>query len=134
MDKYSDLVMYGGMEVYNIWGIIIVDFIIGEFDVMCVFKNRICKIGNSDFIVVIIGESGIGKELIVRVIYFVGNRGNKIFVVINCVVILEFLLESEFFGYIKGVFSGVDLKGKIGKFELVNGGVVFLDEIGDMLI
>lgn len=134
MDKHSDSVMYGGMEVYNIWGTTTVDSIIGESDVMRALKNRICKIGNSDSTVAITGESGTGKELIARAIHLAGNRGNKTFVAINCAAIPEPLLESELFGYTKGAFSGADSKGKIGKFELANGGVVFLDEIGDMPI
>ena len=69
MDKHSDSVMYGGMEVYNIWGTTTVDSIIGESDVMRALKNRICKIGNSDSTVAITGESGTGKELIARAIH-----------------------------------------------------------------
>ncbi|CZR97464.1 MULTISPECIES: sigma-54 interaction domain-containing protein [unclassified Clostridioides] len=134
MDKHSDSVMYGGMEVYNIWGTTTVDSIIGDSDVMRALKNRIRKIGNSDSTVAITGESGTGKELIARAIHLAGNRGNKTFVAINCAAIPEPLLESELFGYTKGAFSGADSKGKIGKFELANGGVVFLDEIGDMPI
>ncbi|HHN8468943.1 sigma 54-interacting transcriptional regulator, partial [Clostridioides difficile] len=98
MDKHSDSVMYGGMEVYNIWGTTTVDSIIGESDVMRALKNRICKIGNSDSTVAITGESGTGKELIARAIHLAGNRGNKTFVAINCAAIPEPLLESELFG------------------------------------
>lgn len=128
----NDTAIYDGMEVYNIWGTTTVDSIIGKSDAMMNLKNKIKRIGNSDSTVLITGESGTGKELIARSIHLAGHRGNKTFVAINCAAIPEQLLESELFGYAKGAFSGADSKGKVGKFELANGGVVFLDEIGDM--
>lgn len=83
--------------------------------------------------VLISGVSGIGKELLVNVIYKVSNWNNKFFVVINCGVLLENLLEFELFGYVKGVFIGVVLV-YFGLFWEVDGGILFLDEIGDMLM
>ncbi|MBS5787366.1 MAG: sigma 54-interacting transcriptional regulator [Clostridioides difficile] len=132
MLRQDDSAIYEGIRVHNVWGTTTVDSIIGESDVMKALKNRIIKIGNSDSTVAIMGESGTGKELIARAIHLAGNRGNKMFVALNCAAIPEPLLESELFGYVKGAFSGADAKGKVGKFELANGGVVFLDEIGDM--
>lgn len=67
-----------------------------------------------------------------RVIHSEGNRSNKPFVSINCGAIPDTLLESELFGYVKGAFTGADPRGKIGKFEIANKGIIFLDEIGDM--
>lgn len=132
MTKHNDTAIYKGMEVFNIWGTTTVDSIIGESEEMMVLKNKIRKIGNSDSTVLITGESGTGKELIARSIHLAGSRGNKTFVAINCAAIPEALLESELFGYSKGAFSGANEKGKVGKFELAKGGVIFLDEIGDM--
>ena len=80
----------------------------------------------------ITGESGTGKEVIARAIHSQSNRRNKPFIAINCAAIPEALLESELFGYAKGAFSGASNSGRIGKFELANGGIIFLDEIGDM--
>src|SRR5699024_8879129 len=82
--------------------------------------------------VLITGESGTGKEMVATAIWKNSDRHDKQFVAINCAAIPESLLESELFGYVKGAFTGADPKGKIGKFELANNGVIFLDEIGDM--
>lgn len=134
MLRQDNSAIYDGIKVHNVWGTTTVDSIIGESESMLSLKSRIKKIGNSDSTVAIMGESGTGKELIARAIHLAGNRGNKMFVALNCAAIPEPLLESELFGYVKGAFSGADAKGRVGKFELANGGVVFLDEIGDMPI
>ncbi|QER41856.1 GAF domain-containing protein [Thermodesulfobacterium sp. TA1] len=81
--------------------------------------------------ILIIGESGTGKELIAKAIHFESDRANGPFVAINCAAIPETLLEAELFGYKKGAFTGA-LISKPGKFELANGGTIFLDEIGDL--
>lgn len=94
--------------------------------------ERINKISKNPSTVLITGESGTGKEIIARTIHMNSNRVNQPFIAINCGAIPEALLESEFFGYVKGSFTGADPRGKIGKFELANGGTLFLDEIGDM--
>ncbi len=95
-------------------------------------KERTKKLAKSNSTVLITGESGTGKELIARAIHAEGSRWNKPFIAINCAAIPENLLESELFGYIKGAFSGASSGGKVGKFELANEGVIFLDEIGDL--
>jgi len=90
---------------------------------------RVAKVEST---VLIQGESGVGKELIADVIHANSNRNNGPLIKINCGAIPENLLESEFFGYEPGAFSGASRKGKVGLFELATGGILFLDEIGDM--
>ncbi len=80
----------------------------------------------------IIGESGTGKEVVANEIYENSARKGKPFVKINCAAIPENLMESEFFGYEKGAFTGASDSGSAGYFELANGGTIFLDEIGDL--
>lgn len=95
-------------------------------------KTKLTKLADSNSTVLISGESGTGKEVVARAIHAISNRSDKPFIGINCAAIPDMLLESELFGYVKGAFSGADPRGKIGKFELANKGVLFLDEIGDM--
>jgi transcriptional regulator with PAS, ATPase and Fis domain len=82
--------------------------------------------------VLLIGESGTGKELFAHAIHKESERTYGNFVKVNCAAIPAELLESELFGYEKGAFTGANKEGKIGKFELADGGTIFLDEIGDM--
>ena len=89
------------------------------------------RAARSNSTVLLLGESGTGKELFAHAIHHASSRRDKPFIKVNCAAIPENLLESEFFGYVKGAFTGA-LKSKIGKFELANGGTIFLDEIGDM--
>ena len=116
----------------NVWGEMPLESIIGESEAMKSVKRKIVKIANSTSSVLITGESGTGKEVIARAIHSESNRRDKPFIAINCAAIPEQLLESELFGYAKGAFSGASNSGRVGKFELANGGVIFLDEIGDM--
>lgn len=112
-------------------GTLVKDFIFYSDSMKKIFE-RINKISKNPSTVLITGESGTGKEIIARTIHMNSNRVNQPFIAINCGAIPEALLESEFFGYVKGSFTGADPRGKIGKFELANGGTLFLDEIGDM--
>jgi DNA-binding NtrC family response regulator len=91
----------------------------------------ISDIANTDSTVLIQGESGTGKELIARAIHFNSHRKNKPFVVANCSAYSQNLLESELFGHEKGSFTGA-IRRKIGRFEMSNGGTIFLDEIGEV--
>lgn len=106
--------------------------ILGDSDRMKELKSDVRKIARSSSTVLITGPSGTGKELFARAIHKESDRSNQPFVAINCAAIPDTLLESELFGYVKGAFTGADPKGKIGKIELANHGVLFLDEIGDM--
>ncbi len=110
------------------------DRIIGSSPQTKALKEEIKKVSNSISTVLITGESGSGKEVVATAIWQNSDRRNNRFVAINCAAIPEPLLESELFGYVKGAFTGADPRGKIGKFELANNGVIFLDEIGDMPI
>ena len=108
--------------------------IIGNSEETKMMLSNIKKLANTSSTVLITGESGTGKEMVARAIWRESDRKNKKFIGINCAAIPETLLESELFGYVKGAFSGADPKGRIGKFELANHGIIFLDEIGDMPI
>ncbi|MEG3014121.1 MAG: sigma 54-interacting transcriptional regulator, partial [Cetobacterium sp.] len=112
-------------------GTLVKDFIFYS-DSMKKLYDRIDKISKNPSTVLITGESGTGKEIVARTIHMNSNRVNNPFIAVNCGAIPDTLLESEFFGYVKGSFTGADPRGKIGKFELANGGTLFLDEIGDM--
>jgi transcriptional regulator with PAS, ATPase and Fis domain len=90
------------------------------------------KFSKSDKNVLIIGDSGTGKELMAQAIHNHSSRKDGPFVAINCASYPRDLFESELFGYDEGAFTGAKKGGKIGKFELANGGTIFLDEIGEM--
>jgi DNA-binding NtrC family response regulator len=107
--------------------------IIGESDSMKRIINEVKKIANARSNVLLLGETGTGKELIARAIHFNSNRADKPFIPINCSAIPENLLESELFGHMKGAFTGA-ITSKRGLFEEANGGTIFLDEIGDLSI
>jgi transcriptional regulator with GAF, ATPase, and Fis domain len=94
-------------------------------------KELIVQVANSEVSTIVIGETGVGKELIVQNLYRISARNGKPIIKINCSAFPESLLESEMFGYEKGAFTGAN-GTKRGKFEQANGGVLFLDEIGDM--
>ncbi len=104
---------------------------IGTNEKMKEVFNLIRKYAATDYPVLIIGETGTGKELTAKAIHQKSNRANKPFVVVNCASIPSELLEAELFGYEKGAFTGAD-KRKPGRIELADGGTLFLDEIGDM--
>lgn len=106
--------------------------LIGSSEKTEALRHEISKVADSTSTVLITGESGTGKEMVATSIWRAGNRKDKRFVPINCGAIPEALLESELFGYVKGAFTGADPNGRVGKFELANQGVIFLDEIGDM--
>jgi len=91
----------------------------------------VTKVMNNTITVLIYGESGTGKELIARAIHYNGDRKDKPFVIVNCASIPRELLESELFGHERGSFTGAHQQKK-GKFEIANGGTIFLDEVGEL--
>ena len=90
------------------------------------------SISNVDSSVLILGETGVGKDFLANYIHKISSRKNEPFLKINCSAIPEHLLESELFGYEPGAFTGASQKGKPGLFEIANNGTLFLDEIGEM--
>ncbi|MDE2584010.1 MAG: sigma 54-interacting transcriptional regulator [Betaproteobacteria bacterium] len=95
-------------------------------------KRQARRAAQFDATVLLLGETGTGKELLAQAIHAASPRSQKPFVGINVAAIPEHLLEAEFFGVAPGAFTGADRKPRPGKFELANGGTLFLDEIGDM--
>ncbi|WP_085616407.1 MULTISPECIES: sigma-54-dependent Fis family transcriptional regulator [unclassified Pseudomonas] len=95
-------------------------------------KRRARRGASSDSPVLLLGETGTGKELLAHAIHAASARAHKAFVSINSAAIPETLLEAEFFGTAPGAFTGADRKGRSGKLQLAEGGTLFLDEIGDM--
>ena len=105
--------------------------LVGRSRPMVEVYKLIGRFARGDDAVVVLGETGTGKELVARAIHTNSPRKNKPFVALNCTALNENLLESELFGHEQGAFTGADKLHK-GKFEYANGGTLFLDEIGDM--
>src|SRR3989339_226040 len=105
----------------------------GPSDKIARLAADVHRVAKSDFSVIIMGETGSGKELVARAIHGDSNRAKAPFVAVDCGAIPENLLESELFGHEKGSFTGAD-RQKLGKFELAHGGTLFMDEIGNMPI
>ena len=105
--------------------------IIGTSASMQEIFSLISKVAVTDIPVLILGESGTGKELVAQALHNLSRRKNSPFIKVNCAAIPSELLESELFGYEKGAFTGAG-RAKKGRFELADGGTIFLDEIGDM--
>lgn len=105
--------------------------LIGQSEAIKDVFNRIEKVGSTDVMVLIQGESGSGKELVAREIHKRSKRRNEPMIIMNCAAVPETLIESELFGHEKGAFTGATER-RMGKFELANKGTIFLDEIGDM--
>lgn len=109
------------------------DGVVGSSPVMLNAIERLKRIAPTDATVLILGDTGTGKELFAQALHHNSPRKNKPFVALNCAALSENLLESELFGHVKGAFT--DASGDhVGKFEYANGGTLFLDEVGDMPI
>jgi formate hydrogenlyase transcriptional activator len=107
------------------------DEIIGEASSLRSILNQVETVAPTDSTVLITGETGTGKELIARAIHQISPRRERTFVKVNCAAIPTGLLESELFGHERGAFTGA-IAQRIGRFELANGGTIFLDEAGDI--
>jgi DNA-binding NtrC family response regulator len=105
--------------------------IVGKSAALRKVLNQVEVVAPTDSTVLLLGETGTGKEVIARAILNVSSRSNRPFVKLNCAAIPSGLLESELFGHEKGAFTGA-VSQKIGRFELANGGTLFLDEVGDI--
>ena len=105
--------------------------LVGESESIQKIREQIRRVVDSNLNVLIVGETGVGKEVVARALHLMSERRNKPLVKVNCSAIPSELLESELFGYEKGAFTGAD-RSKNGKFELAHGGTILLDEIGDM--
>ncbi len=107
------------------------DEMVGDSRKMREMREMVYQVAKSDATILITGESGTGKELVANLIKETSDRNNKPFLKINCNAINDSILESDLFGYEKGSFTGATARKK-GKFEIVDGGTIFLDEIGDI--
>lgn len=105
--------------------------IVGRDPKMLALYDLIPELAESPAPVLIQGESGTGKELVAAALHYEGPRASKMFVPVNCGALPEGLLESELFGHVRGAFTGA-IRDKKGRFELADGGTIFLDEIGDI--
>ncbi len=99
---------------------------------MIAILERIQHLATTDTTVLILGETGTGKDILSKYIHQASHRKNYPFIKVDCGSIAESLIESELFGYASGAFSGAQAKGKMGYFEAARGGTLFLDEIGEL--
>ena len=105
--------------------------IVGASPALTGLLARVCKVAGSDSTVLISGETGTGKELVARAIHRRSRRASRPFIALNCAAIPHDLIASELFGHEKGAFTGA-VQRRLGRFELANGGTIFLDEVGEL--
>src|SRR6476661_4065768 len=105
--------------------------IVGSSEALGKVLRQIAKVAPSDSTVLILGETGTGKELIARAIHKRSKRADRAFIAVNCAAIPPSLIASELFGHEKGAFTGA-IQRRLGRFESANGGTIFLDEVGDL--
>ncbi len=105
--------------------------IVGSSEPLRQVLRQVAKVASSDSTVLILGETGTGKELIARAIHKRSHRAERAFIAVNCAAIPPSLMASELFGHEKGAFTGA-VQRRLGRFESANGGTIFLDEVGDL--
>jgi formate hydrogenlyase transcriptional activator len=105
--------------------------IVGSSEALGNVLRQVAKVAPSDSTVLILGETGTGKELIARAIHKRSKRADRAFIAVNCAAIPPSLIASELFGHEKGAFTGATQR-RLGRFESANGGTIFLDEVGDL--
>lgn len=105
--------------------------IVGSSEALHTVLRQVARVAPMDSTVLILGETGVGKELIARAIHKRSNRATRAFIRVNCAAIPPSLIASELFGHEKGAFTGAAQR-RLGRFESANGGTIFLDEIGDL--
>ena len=108
------------------------DSLVGDSEAMRRLKKQGMRFANSNQPILITGESGTGKELIANALHSASPRAPHAFVSVNCAAIPSELMEAELFGYAEGSFTGASKRGRIGKFELADGGTIFLDEVAEI--
>ena len=105
--------------------------LIGKSSEFQALLREIDTVSSSDLAVLVLGETGVGKELIARRIHKRSSRADKPLIYVNCAALPENLIESELFGHVRGAFTGA-VQERRGRFEIANGGTLFLDEIGEL--
>jgi formate hydrogenlyase transcriptional activator len=105
--------------------------IVGSSEALRKVLRQVSKVAPSDSTVLILGETGTGKELVARALHRRSTRSDRAFIGVNCAAIPPSLIASELFGHEKGAFTGA-LQQRVGRFESANGGTIFLDEVGDL--
>lgn len=128
-EKYKKEIEYLRKQNIEMWG-----DLIAEEDFTKLVVDKALRVAKTDATVLLTGETGTGKEVFANFIYSNSSRDGKPFIKVNCAAIPETLLESEMFGYVGGAFTGAEKKGKMGLFEMANGGTIFLDEIAEIPI
>jgi formate hydrogenlyase transcriptional activator len=105
--------------------------IVGSSEALRKVLRQVDKVAGSDSTVLLLGETGTGKELIARAIHRRSRRAERAFIGVNCAAIPHSLIASELFGHEKGAFTGATQR-RMGRFESASGGTIFLDEVGDL--